>query len=302
MIQNRGLLFSCLVASFSFVIGYGNVPAEGGSAQDSDSKNSIDTDKPVETYSYINTDSDTFSFFVISLEKIQEWGGPEGLGGNLGGLSGADAKCQEAAEAVGSTRRWHAFLSVTDDGSGNPVNAIDRIGSGPWYNVDGLLVANNIDGLLNGKNNGMRPDAASDIVYNDGNENWPFYECLTTEFGNCNLSYGDSHDTLTGSNMQGQLVSCNDVGSSSSGKGGSSCNASSYELTCNDWTSTSYSGKLPIGHSWNRRIGSTKQNSAHWIHAHECTGCGTNINLSKSFEDGVGGSGGYGAWYCFAYD
>jgi hypothetical protein len=239
---------------------------------------------------------------VVSLEKIQEWGGSEGLGGDLGGLSGADAKCQEAAEAVGSTRSWHAFLSVTDDGSGNPVNAIDRIGSGPWYNIDGLLMANDINGLLNGKNNGMRPDAAEDIVYNDGWEDWPLYECLTTELGNCNLSYGDSHDTLTGSNMQGQLISCDDVGGGG-GPGGGECNATSYELTCNDWTGTSYSGTLPIGHTWNRRLGSTSQNDAHWIHSHECVGCGANINLTEdNSQTGVGGHGGYGAWYCFAYD
>lgn len=222
---------------------------------------------------------DKFSFFVISLERIQKWGGAEGLGGNLGGLQGADAKCQEAAEAVGSKKTWRAFLSVTDDGTGKPVNAIDRIGSGPWYNVNGLLVAKDINGLLN-----LRPNGATDIVYNDGWKDWPFNQCLTTELGNCNLSYGDTHDTLTGSNREGKLYSTDP------------------KYTCNNWTSTNVNVKLPIGHSWPRRLNGTNADEAHWIYAHTVNGCGANINITNTMESGVGGDGGYGAWYCFAID
>jgi len=232
-----------------------------------------------------------FSFFVMSLERIKQWGGAEGLGGNLGGLAGADAKCQEAAQAVGSTRTWRAFLSVTDDGTGKAVNAIHRIGTGPWYNVKGLLLANNIAGLLK-----TRPDGATDIVFNDGWKNWPFNQCLTTELGNCNLSYGDSHDTLTGSTRQGKLYSTDP------------------KYTCNNWTSTNVNVQLPIGHSWPRQLNGTNDGDAHWIQAHtncaggpggpggggSCNGCGANINLSNTMEAGVGGDGGYGAWYCFA--
>jgi hypothetical protein len=234
----------------------------------------------------------SFSFFVVSLERIKQWGGAEGLGGNLGGLAGADGKCQEAAEAVGSKKTWRAFLSVTDDGTGKPVNAIDRIGKGPWYNVKGLLVANDLAGLLH-----TRPQGATDIVYNDGWKNWPFNQCLTTELGNCNLSYGDTHDTLTGSNRQGQLYSPDP------------------KYTCNDWTSTNVNVQLPIGHSWPRQLNSTNDGDAHWIQAHSnctggkpgggsttCNGCGANINISNTMEAGVGGDGGYGAWYCFAID
>lgn len=238
----------------------------------------------------------TFSFFVMSLEMIEKWGGAEGLGGNLGGLAGADAKCQEAAQAVGSTKTWRAFLSVTDDGTGKAVNAIERIGTGPWYNVKGLLVAKNIAGLQQ-----LRPDGATDIVYNDGWKGWPFNKCLTTELGNCNLSYGDTHDTLTGSNRQGTLYSTDP------------------KYTCNNWTSTNVSVQLPIGHSWPRQLNGTDPGEAHWIQAHtnctggggggkpgggggSCNGCGANINISNTMEAGVGGDGGYGAWYCFAID
>jgi hypothetical protein len=214
----------------------------------------------------------------VSLEKIQEWGGEEGLGGNLGGLAGADAKCQEAADAVGGCdKKWRAFLSVTDDGTGSPVNAIDRIGQGPWYDVNGYLLANNIEGLLK-----TRPDGATDIVWNDGVEDWPFNQCLTTELGNCNHSYGDTHDTITGSDRQGKLISTDKA------------------ATCQDWTSLTGADSIQIGHSWPRRLDSTNDDDANWMNAHECKGCGANINIENTMEEGIGGDGGYGAWYCFA--
>src|SRR3954469_18625897 len=40
-----------------------------------------------------------------------------GKGADLGGLEGADAKCQELAKAVGSKHTdWHAYLSTTKPG------------------------------------------------------------------------------------------------------------------------------------------------------------------------------------------
>jgi hypothetical protein len=58
--------------------------------------------------------------------------------GNLGGLAGADARCQRLAAAVGQgTKTWRAYLSAD-----NPVtNARDRIGNGSYYNSLGALVA-----------------------------------------------------------------------------------------------------------------------------------------------------------------
>ncbi|MCH8141103.1 MAG: hypothetical protein IH908_05850, partial [Proteobacteria bacterium] len=84
----------------------------------------------------------SMSFFITSQ-------GP-GNGANLGGLAGADAHCQSLAAAVGAgNRSWHAYLSTNGSES---VNARDRIGSGPWYNVQGLMVAENIE-QLHGENN-----------------------------------------------------------------------------------------------------------------------------------------------------
>src|SRR5437764_4855648 len=65
-----------------------------------------------------------------------------GHGANLGGLAGADAHCQQLAAAVGAgNRTWRAYLS-TQARPGQPtVNARDRIGTGPWYNAKGDMIA-----------------------------------------------------------------------------------------------------------------------------------------------------------------
>ena len=73
-------------------------------------------------------------FFITSA-------GP-GDGANLGGLAGADAHCQKLAEAAGAgARTWRAYLSAAGVGGQPPVNARDRIGTGPWYNARGALIA-----------------------------------------------------------------------------------------------------------------------------------------------------------------
>ena len=67
-------------------------------------------------------------FFITSVGS--------GDGANLGGLAGADAHCQKLAAAAGAgSRTWRAYLSGTE--KGKPVNAKDRIGSGPWANAKG---------------------------------------------------------------------------------------------------------------------------------------------------------------------
>lgn len=67
--------------------------------------------------------------------------------GNLGGLSGADAKCQAQAEIAGlaHSANFKAWLS---DGS---TDAISRLtGTGPWVRLDGIKVADNKTDLTNG--------------------------------------------------------------------------------------------------------------------------------------------------------
>src|SRR6267142_6400749 len=70
--------------------------------------------------------------------------------GNLGGLAGADQMCQSQAQALGganAARTWHAYLSQEQRGNTPRVNARDRIGPGPWFNVKGVLVASNVADL-----------------------------------------------------------------------------------------------------------------------------------------------------------
>ena len=75
------------------------------------------------------------TFFITSVGS--------GNGADLGGLEGADRHCQALAASVGAgDKTWHAYLSTTGSGG---VNARDRIGSGPWANFNGVIVAENVD-------------------------------------------------------------------------------------------------------------------------------------------------------------
>ncbi|MCA9538284.1 MAG: hypothetical protein KC620_05320 [Myxococcales bacterium] len=211
-----------------------------------------------------------FSFFVTSLQAMRELSGSEdGFGGDLGGLEGADEICQTIATGVGAGHKtWRAFLSVTAGPDGQPVHAIDRIGEGPWYDANGRLIANNIQGLM-----GARP-AGDPQAVND----------LCDEFGVPSSVLGDSHDTLTGSNRQGRL------------------NSPNLQSTCNDWTSASGQvgrNLVMCGHTWPR----SNRSGLQWIADHTAHGCAPGVNLIQNGPgsgDCVGCGGGYGGFYCFA--
>jgi hypothetical protein len=88
------------------------------------------------------------SFFVTSTGV--------GKGADLGGIEGADQHCQSLAKAAGlGNRTWRAYLSAQGKALNDPkvVNARDRIGTGPWYNAKGVLIAKNVDDLHAAKNN-----------------------------------------------------------------------------------------------------------------------------------------------------
>eukprot|EP00903_Cladosiphon_okamuranus_P004509 g4507.t1 len=114
-----------------------------------------------------------------------------GNGADLGGLAGADAHCQTLAEAAGAgDREWRAYLSTQPSGNTPGVNAIDRIGSGPWANANGVNMAANLEALL----------------YDNSNFN---YEFSLTENGDHVESrvYGHEnsrHDILTGTAITGE--------------------------------------------------------------------------------------------------
>jgi hypothetical protein len=217
-----------------------------------------------------------FSFFVTSVAAMQQLSGnTNGFGGDLrygmtSGLDGADKICQTIATNEGfGNKTWRAFLSTT----AGPVNAIDRVGTGPWYDRLGRLVATSVSGLIAGN----RPDGLAAVVADLPNEKG-------VQEHTADVNY-DDHDTLTGSNTQGRLYS------------------TTLSSTCNDWTSAVGStGKPMAGHSW---PGGPSQN---WIQAHTMPGCAPGICLTQAGagcgtacpSGGVGCSGGYGGIYCFA--
>jgi hypothetical protein len=210
-----------------------------------------------------------FSFFVTSITAIRKLSGNQnGFGGDLrygqaNGLAGADKICTEIAESSmpgSSAKGWRAFLSTST------VNAIDRIGTGPWYDRLGRIVANTTADLQ-----ASRPTGANSAIVDD----------LPNESGVGNhnpdgTGQVDNHDTLTGSNMQGKYY-----GTAAS--------------TCNDWTSVS-GGSPRVGHSW---PGGPSKN---WSDAMSAPGCAAGVNLSSTGNSGtaVGSAGGYGGFYCFA--
>lgn len=105
-----------------------------------------------------------------------------GSGGNIGGLAGGDAHCQRLAAAVGSQRTWRAYLSASDNGQ--PVHAKDRIGTGPWINANGVLVAKSIDDL-----HGSPGPPQEALSYHENGKR-----------------VGMPHDIMTGSNQDGTLA------------------------------------------------------------------------------------------------
>jgi hypothetical protein len=94
-----------------------------------------------------------FSFFITSAAP--------GNGGNLGGLAGADRHCQTLAAAVAAgNKTWRAYLSTSYEGK-PAVNAGDRIGSGPWFNANGQMIAHGVADL-HGANNRLKERALTE--------------------------------------------------------------------------------------------------------------------------------------------
>jgi hypothetical protein len=156
----------------------------------------------------------SMSFFITSE-------GP-GKGGDLGGLAGADAHCQKLATAVGAGgKTWHAYMSTNSTPAQPGINARDRIGSGPWYNAKGVLIAKDVNDLHTNpqinKANGLNEKGEPTKVRGDT---------------------PNQHDMLTGSTLEGRSFPPN------------------LNLTCNNWTSSNF-GSAMLGHSDREGIADT---------------------------------------------
>jgi len=174
------------------------------------------------------------SFFITSAGS--------GKGGDLGGLAGADALCQRLASSAGAGgKTWRAYLSTPPSfAAGTPpvaaVHARDRIGTGPWFNAKGQLIARDLDHLHNGNN--ISKDTALD------------------ERGNPVKGRGDTpneHDILTGTRSDGTAF------------------GPQTDTTCGSWTKSG-DGSAVVGH--HDRVGPTADAWAKsWNFSHQSAGC-----------------------------
>ena len=151
------------------------------------------------------------SFFVSSI------GSPKGA--DFGGLAGADKHCQTLAAAVGAGgKTWHAYLSTQASALNDPkfVNARDRIGSGPWQNAKGVVVARNVEELHSAANNVTK-------------------QTVMDEKGqpvNSRTEKPNKHDILTGSRPDGTAFP----------------GAPFPDMTCGNWTKGGTDGSSMLGH------------------------------------------------------
>jgi len=194
--------------------------------------------------------------------------------GNLGGLAGADQACQTQAQALGAphaARTWRAYLSQEQRGNTPRINARDRIGPGPWFNVKGTLIASNVADLhgdqQRDRNNVQKAnvlDAKGEVIPGVG-----------VPQGTQN-----EHDILTGSDAQGRAYT------------------DGLDHTCGNWTADGVSlpqanpnfpaerARAMLGHS-----DRTGGGNVSWNAVHMSQGC------SKAALNATGGTG---RFYCFA--
>jgi hypothetical protein len=190
---------------------------------------------------------ENMSFFITSVGSLD--------GANLGGLEGADQHCEDLAYAVGAGDKvWRAYLSQVARGGQPAVNARDRIGDVPWYNYIGDVIAQDVTDLHSDNANLSKSS-------------------ILTERGSMVKGRGDTpntHDILTGSNLDGTVVT-----------------ADGHDA-CSNWTSNSSSGSAQVGH-FDRTGGG--QNPTSWNSAHGSRGCS---------QDDLRATGGNGYFYCSA--
>src|SRR5215475_3936239 len=194
--------------------------------------------------------------------------------GNIGGLAGADQICQNEAQALGgpaAARTWHAYLSQEQRGNQPRINARDRIGSGPWFNVKGQLIASNVADLHGDQQRDRNNVQRATALDAKGNE----IPGVGSPPG------GNQHDAMTGSDSQGRAFT------------------DGYDHTCNNWTSDQMS--LPQGQNQSvpadrarAMLGHTDRSGGQntsWNSAHMSQGCTKQALIN---------TGGAGRLYCFA--
>jgi hypothetical protein len=192
------------------------------------------------------------TFFVTSAGS--------GKGADLGGLEGADRRCQELAQTVGAgNKTWRAYLSTQAVGGAQAVNARDRIGRGPWQNSKGEVVAKDVDDL---HGDGNKLGSATSL----------------TERGTIVAGVGwtpNYHDALTGSQMDGRAF------------------PPTEDRTCKNWTSSTQ-GSAMLGHIDRKGLRDDAASKS-WNSSHPSRG-----NDGGCSQADLRSTGGGGLFYCFA--
>ena len=188
------------------------------------------------------------SFFITS-------SGP-GRGGDLGGIEGADRHCQTLASAAGAgNKTWRAYLSTQGTALNDPkvVHARDRIGSGPWHNAKGVMIARNVEELHSARNN-VTKETALDERGNPVNDR---------------TMKPNKHDILTGSRADGTAFP----------------GAFMPDMTCGNWTKSGADGSAMTGH--HDRAGPIDHTWAtSWNSSHPTKGC-TQDGIRSTGGDGL---------------
>ena len=175
------------------------------------------------------------TFFVTGV-------GP-GKGGNLGGLEGADRHCQSLARAAGAgDRTWHAYLSTQAPKLADPnfVNARDRIGTGPWQNAKGVVIARSVEELHSASSKLMKQTALDE----------------KGQSVNSRTEKPNKHDILTGSRSDGTAFP----------------GAPFPDMTCGNWTKGGTDGSAMTGH-FDRAGPIDSPWATSWNSAHPTLGC-----------------------------
>lgn len=189
------------------------------------------------------------TFFITSVGS--------GKGADLGGLEGADQHCQSLAKAAGAgNRTWRAYLSTQAlGGLSDPkaVHARDRIGSGPWHNAKGVMIASNVEELHSAKNNLTKETAVDE----------------KGALVNGRTEKPNKHDILTGSRPDGTAFP----------------GAPFPDMTCGNWTKSGADGAAMTGH--HDRVGPVDHAWAtSWNSSHPTRGCGQE-NVRPTGGDGL---------------
>ncbi len=177
------------------------------------------------------------TFFVTSVNP--------GKGGDLGGLEGADKHCQSLAQAAGAGHRtWRAYLSTQASTLAGTdfVNARDRIGTGPWHNAKGEVIARSLDELHSAGSNLTKQTALDE----------------KGQLVNGRTEKPNKHDILTGSRPDGTAFPGKPF----------------PDMSCGNWTKSSDEGAAMTGHH-DRAGPSDASWAVSWNSAHPTLGCST---------------------------